>query len=312
MRQYTSMYGTTYTFSYTGDPEGPIRVKAGYVIELWGAQGGGAQNLKRWDFPTDPRYTKDDPMTESDAVSTVGYGGGGAYVCGTINTAADIYVVVGGAGKSEAVGTAQGGYNGGGSTRGSGIGEGAGGGGGATDIRLCINPNDIRDTQSLCSRIMVASGGGGGGEDGEEGAPGGTFNGIYGSGASMCPTQTGQYFGYSPDSLGDGGGHGGGYYCSWASNNSPGSDNQGGSSGSSFISGLSGCNAVQSQTSISPTGQPNHYSGVTFSDAVMTQGAFRNSGNWEGNPGDGFAMIHTAKENKELFHYLYTEHCKRK
>ncbi|MCL1876920.1 IPT/TIG domain-containing protein, partial [Candidatus Saccharibacteria bacterium] len=64
---------------------------------------------------------------------------------------------------------------------------------------------------------------------------------------------------------GGGGGGGGGYYggrASWMS---------AGAGGSSFISGLVGANAIDAGGA--HTGQPNHYSGKVFSNAVTTAGA---------------------------------------
>ncbi len=55
--------------------------------------------------------------------------------------------------------------------------------------------------------------------------------------------------------------------------------NVGGSSGgggSSFISGYSGCNAVNISGAL--TGQPNHYSGIVFTNASMQTGISSGNG----------------------------------
>jgi len=188
-------------------------------------------------------------------------------------------------------------------------------GGGATDIRLVSGNWDNFD--SLKSRIMVAGGGGGismnwsgaayapwiGGSGG--GLTGGipTANedsqqiplpspiiavgatqiaGGSGSSESNIFSRNGE-FGkggngvYSrpiaiayPTSAGGGGGYyggGGGWY--------------GASGGSSFISGHLGCDAIASSStssSIIHTGQPNHYSGLVFTDTKMMTGEHDGNG----------------------------------
>ena len=88
------------TYSYTGSVQ-TVTLYAGkrYLIELWGAQGGGS-------------------------------GGKGGYAAGEIEPESDttIYLYVGGTTT-----TTTGGWNGGGNGRGSSYGRG---GGGATDIRV--------------------------------------------------------------------------------------------------------------------------------------------------------------------------------
>ena len=65
-------------------------------------------------------------------------------------------------------------------------------------------------------------------------------------------------------------GGGGGYYAGCDSGHA------GGSGGSSFISGHSGCDAItesSTENAIVHTGQPNHYSGLIFTDTQMIDGA---------------------------------------
>ena len=84
--------------------------------------------------------------------------------------------------------------------------------------------------------------------------------------ASVGATQTtGNAFGVAQ--IGGGGGYYGG--------RTGGANNHvsGGSGGSSFISGHTGCNAIN--TSGAHTGQPNHYSGLRFTGTVMIDGIGR-------------------------------------
>ena len=155
--------------------------------------------------------------------------------------------------------------------------------GGATDIRLVQGV--WYHPASLNSRIIVAGGGGaglmdrgvynGGDGGGLEGAPG---QGSYGGSAG---TQTGNkandsgWMGY-PGSLGSGGAGGdasyggaGGYYGGggsyWLSYHPMGSGG-----GSSFISGMEGCDAIDADGK--HTGQPVHYSGLFFTETETQSG----------------------------------------
>ena len=163
--------------------------------------------------------------------------------------------------------------------------------GGATDVRLTYSEN-WWDNYSLISRIMVAAGGGGAEWSGSFGGNGGGLTGGESiSYVGHCPgaTQTngsecvsvGQYsskkgeFGSAgkPEpitmSIEDYGGFGGGGYYGGTSYQYA----FAGSGGSSFISGHKGCDAVKDQTEpIEHTGQPNHYSGIVFSDTKMISG----------------------------------------
>ena len=223
-----------------------------YVMECWGAQGG--RSRTNW--------------------TLAAYGGYGAYTKGTLllSSKQGIHTYVGGkgndAGSNGKCGSPAGGWNGGG------IGgkdgncdsqpEPGGAGGGSSDIRVVSG--SWNDVTSLRSRIMVAAGGGGASWTSTGGA-GGTLS-VSGGGY-----QTGGYaFGYggpatnnSKNTNGPGGG-GGGYYGGIGGT----SDSRAGSGGSSFISGYTGCNAVD--VNGSHTGQPVHYSGLQFYNASMQAG----------------------------------------
>lgn len=88
-------------------------------------------------------------------------------------------------------------------------------------------------------------------------------------------------------------GGGGGYYAGGSG------DHVGGSGGSSFISGYSGCDAISessTENDIVHTGQPNHYSGLVFTEAQMIDGAHKmpspRGGTDEiGHSGDGDCVI---------------------
>lgn len=168
-------------------------------------------------------------------------------------------------------------------------GHSGGGGGGSSDIRLLGGAWDNID--SLRSRIMVAPGGGGaqstcGGTNSNAGAGGGLTGGTalnqsgnqYTGSTSYGGTQTaggtsfnksGQWatpgsFGKGANSDTCGAGAGGGYYGGGATYTT------GGGGGSAFISGHSGCNAINS--SGTHTGQSIHYSGFSFTDTIITSG----------------------------------------
>ena len=104
-------------------------------------------------------------------------------------------------------------------------------------------------------------------------------------------------------------GGGGGYYGGGHGVH-PGSTWSGGGGGSSFISGHNGCDAIKEESTednIIHTGQPNHYSGLVFTDTIMIDGAGYNwttekgdyvgmpthdgTGIMTGNKGNGYAKI---------------------
>ena len=252
---YTEPQEYTYTVPYTGT----------YKLEAWGAQGHG-----------------------------VG-GAPGGYTSGKVElvAGATLNVYVGGMPTAK-----DGGYNGGG----AGYSDTAGGGGGATDYRY--------NGTSLNDRIMVA-GGGGGNTTKNKGYAGGligttAYASNYSSYTAGGGTQTagGVVKNYSSSytvgtdgSFGQGGtgggasnggsfGGGGGYYGG-AGGSRLNSGNWPGGGGSSYISGHTGCVAVESSSSTTPrTGTDGascatetsdnlcsvHYSGVSFYDTVMIGG----------------------------------------
>ena len=257
-------------FAYTGASQTfNVPISGTYKIELWGAQGGGG-------------------------------GAYGSYTSGDINLNKDdtLYIYVGGHPLTSA-----GGYNGGGVGYIGGLtggcegsyGTGGGCGGGATDIRL-VNGN-WNDFNSLKSRIMVASGGGGNSHGGG-GAPGGGltgYNGIpscsnysYGYGGTQTAGGASGKFNWSNGSAPTngsfgvggngntdyGGGSGSGYYGGGGSGVFSASCG-GGASGSSFISGHDGCDAIalnSTASNIVHTHQSIHYSNYTFNSTLMIDG----------------------------------------
>lgn len=146
--------GAVMNFDYTGSVQTTTLTPGRYKLECWGAQGGNSNQSN----------------------GTYGNGGKGGYSTGILNVSTNttIYITVGGQGQNGVFNTrTAGGFNGGGDgygTNGFGVG---GGGGGASDISL-MSPvfshssyfiNNIRDTNSLLSRIIVAGGGGSAGYD---------------------------------------------------------------------------------------------------------------------------------------------------
>lgn len=243
---------TVWNYEYSGDAQYYIVPKSGtYKIELWGASGGSG--------------------TSGNKVFT---GGNGAYTSGNINLvkSTKMYLYVGELGSKTPTEKSASpiAFNGGGSGS-VGAGKGFGtSGGGATDIRL---------DSTLNSRIMVAAGGGGvsyytSGSYSSDGGAGGGLIGIDGhhSDPTACgkggtqlalgasgtrnagTTQFGGFgLGSSAKTKSDGsyvhsGGGAGGY---WGGGAGSGAGGPGGG-GSSYISGHTGCIAVESATSTSP------------------------------------------------------------
>uniref|UniRef100_UPI00203F977C glycine-rich protein n=1 Tax=Odoribacter lunatus TaxID=2941335 RepID=UPI00203F977C len=220
-----------------------------YVMECWGAEGGIG-------------------YVDKKAPGTPGKGGH-SYGELVLTSPTTFYAYVGGKGGDAAKNCSK--YCGGGwyGSNGGGWGgdddtdDNGGGGGGASDIRLVPG--------NLYSRIMVAGGGGGarGGKNQVAGSGGGIWGGgSYGGGQTGSST----YFGSGADggkggnNACGGGGGGGGYYGA-----SPAARNCGGG-GSGFVSGMSGCNAITGDGDLTPTGQPNHYSGFVFRNPYMSNG----------------------------------------
>jgi hypothetical protein len=311
-------------YAYTGSIKSVTLPAGTYKMECWGAQSGA------------------NPQGGAAAP------GRGAYVAGNIALTASttLYVVVGSKGQSSTtVLNDAGGYNGGGTGGSNGIGiRNCSGGGGATDIRL--NNAGVLNLTSLRSRIMVAAGGGGcgGGKfntaDHENSCPGGYAGGLTGgyvvpsitytnstntvtagsqtaggtsvySGHDIGQSNYAGSFGYAfqGEHTAYGGGGGGGWYGGARGYGT------GGSGGSSFISGHSGCNPVNTSTGAHlGAGKKTTYNNVTytFTSITMIDGAGYNwpsnsssrgslstmpnpnGGNFAsgyGNTGDGYARI---------------------
>ena len=231
-------------FSFTGKAEKATLPPGVYQFECWGAQG----------------YT-----ANANEV-----GGKGAYVSGVLKNkyTRNFYLFVGEYGKPD---YAQHVFNGGG--------PGQYTGGGSTDIRLKNGTWD--DFESLKSRIIVAAGGGGP-DSNEKGGAGGTINGkgsLHSEGGFQTKGGTGisegkfgKGGGLSTTSTAGNGGGGGGYYGGGSSNVTK---DYAGGGGSSFISGHPGCDAISKESTENPithTGQPIHYSGLSFTRTKMIDG----------------------------------------
>ena len=300
--------GTEWTFDYTGSEQTfTVPCDGEYKVELWGAQGKGTN------------------------------GGYGSYTKGNIELLIDnnLYLYIGEVGIAANINRAYGtyGYNG-----------GSGGnytcysyhnkggayndyGGGATDIRLV--KGNWNDFSSLKERIMVAAGGASEAQE-ESGAHGGGilgYSGKSGNGASNNASGGPNYGGLGyvgiptyNDVCGnsESTGAGSGYYGGGANNKTGyniGMYSAG--SGSSFISGHLGCDAVaesSTENNIVHTNQPNHYSGYVFTDTKMIDGAGYNWTNEKGeyvgmpthdgtttmtgNSGNGYAKITLVKSSE--------------
>ena len=208
-------------------------------------------------------------------------GGNGSYVRGVLalSSIRSFYIYVGQAGTTQTTTTLLAAtFNGGGSadSRNS-SNDGAGSGGGATDIRLT---NGLWSTYaSLASRILVAAGGGGGASTNGtryiDGADGGGLNitgnlttWATGSWTPSVTQKSGYKFGIGENGklnghFGDSGG-GGGWYGGVTSKPNDSDPNNWGSAsgGTSFISGHSGCLALDQSTSTEAT--PMHKSTGTI------------------------------------------------
>ena len=146
--------GAVMNFDYTGSVQTATLTPGRYKLECWGAQGGNSNQSN----------------------GTYSNGGKGGYSTGILNVSTNttIYITVGGQGQNGVFNTrTAGGFNGGGDGYGTNNFGVGGGGGGASDISL-MSPvfshssyfiNNIRDTNSLLSRIIVAGGGGSAGYD---------------------------------------------------------------------------------------------------------------------------------------------------
>jgi formylglycine-generating enzyme required for sulfatase activity len=254
---------------YSGAYKSVTLAAGTYSMECWGAQGGTTWANRR-----------------SSGYSTYS-GKYGGYAKGDIELKGDLklYIYVGGKGSD---GTTKqyggaGGWNGGGKGGDDGTASSnddtGGGGGGGTDIRLTSG--------NLYSRIMVAGGGAGGNTAAASVGTGGGITGGTDSYSRQGTQTTGYAFGTgAPGGAGGdgktaGGGAGGGYWGGKGGSSGSTSDSQllrTGGGGSGFVSGMSGCNAVASSDSSSPSGSPNHYSGYVFTNASMSTGARSGNG----------------------------------
>lgn len=228
---------------------------------------------------------------------------GGAYTSGKISFSNSqvIFIVVGQSGYGSIYSAVGGTYNGGGGMKIPYSDGNNATGGGATDIRL--SNGTWNNFNSLKSRIMVAAGGGSCIAKGS--SPAGTlsspnYQDTYGPSnpnSATGATQTSGYkFGIGQD--GERAGAGGGYYGGCAGTNFSTGTGIRGAGGSSFISGHTGCNAINSsstESKITHTGSPNHYSGKVFSNTVMLAGDASmpspTGGTETGHSGNGYCKI---------------------
>ena len=314
---WTYVSSVTYNYTYNTNKTyytfNPTEEGLNYTMQCWGASGGGSRG-------------------DANLCAT---GGKGGYVYGelALGEKRQFFVYVGGKGAdAEVMKNAAGGWNGGGSGTYDGGGsvgdegddESAGGGGGATDIRL--TNGTWNNFNSLKSRIMVAGGGGGGAYYYCYGGGGGGLDGLYSVTASMDGTVKARNTDSSPGTQttgykfgqGQSGGHnyknwasaggGSGYYGATADQTTTSNSivnavcESASAGGSSFVSGLSGCIAIQESSTESNIKQSNaadqsvHYSGLKFDNAKTIAGDSsmpnpEGSGNITGRSGNGYARI---------------------
>ena len=285
-------------------------VSTSYKIECWGASG-----------------------REFSSGAGTGIPGKGGYSKGIISLAKDkvLYVYVGEQGTSEPASNEafRGGWNGGG------YGYGGSGGGGASDVRIIRHTENDgwSGINSLRSRIIVAAGGGGCNsyDGGNLGGFGGGLVGGFSEGRSYSrnefratgatqtqggidPVTNGTLinytysakinsgkaiysgtFGYANIPFGEsiywGGGGGGGWYGGGVGHG------QGGSGGSSFVSGMEGCVAMSSTGTQDPNINYQTINGTSyiFTSATTVDGGSvmpkPRGGAENGHFGDGYIMI---------------------
>ena len=273
-------------FGYSGKCEEVTLPSGTYMIECWGAQGGGT------------------------------IGGKGAYTRGVLSLDKDetLFLYVG-----STTSDSTGGYNGGGS-------KALYGGGGATDVRLVGGDwNDSKSLASRImvaaggggADLFGHQGGHGGALVGSNGSGtdigyGGTqiSGGVKNSSCIDKNTVPNGSFGYggSGSWVGESLGQGGGGYYGGSSAGGAG-DNGSGGGGSSYISGYEGCIAIVSEENTSPkvNSYPDisdsyHYSGYIFNDATIIAGDnympnFESDENVIGNTGNGHIRISKVINN---------------
>lgn len=250
-------------FNYTGTAQ-QVTLDAGiYLLEAYGASGGG----------------------DSVGKHTVGSQGGlGGYTKATIEIydTLTLHIYIGGAGKYGVSGNSYGGPVGGWNGGGNGGNSASGSGGGATDFRL--KHGNWNNSDSLKSRILVAGAGGGadnagsavnGSDDGSGGSGGGLsgqgawIDGRYNAGYGGTQTSGGAFgYGQSVSTNTDTGGAGGGYWGGKCTNH----NNGGAGGGSSYIKDFPGCD----------TTYLSYQGNVMLSDGEMQQGI---------NNGNGYAIV---------------------
>lgn len=225
-------------FDYSGSVQRISLPQGTYKLEVWGAQGGGAE----------------------DGNDSSGFGGRGGYSAGklTLSETTTLYVRVGGKGGNAITGVAEPGWNGGGAAHATGVDDPGNGGGGATDIRI--------GEDTLYHRVIVAGGGGGGGEDrpdvyGHGGgwtAPMAGYSGYEHYAATHIAPGVNASFGIGADTnQGDGGGGGGGWYGGGTTQKTyQGDDTQGGGGGSGFVYDSSANSVAAVESVQQQTGQP--------------------------------------------------------
>ena len=280
-----------------------------YTMECWGASGGGSR--------------KNGTFQANEASL-------GGYVYGKLDLTKDatFYIYVGQKGTDAVVGkNSAGGWNGGGMGTWDNVDdESAGGGGGATDIRLSpassSNYSKWYTFDSMKSRIMVAGGGGGRNYTFESAGfgHGGGLEGGNGYGADSyrpsggTQTSDSSLFGKGSDGAGRGGsdgqaGGGGGYYGGKGGNDSDGGSKSGsGGGGCSYVSGLTGCIAIEessTSSSIQRKSNSEHYSGYVFTDPKTISGNTNETAN-QPVPGDTTGLLQKGQSGNGFARITYT------
>lgn len=330
-RRKVIVYDEVYDFGYTGNYQvftAPI--SGTYKVELWGASGG-RENAST--EASNGGYTKGELYFNEGDTFYIYVGEAGFR--GTNGIAATS--TVGQGARATFNGGGKGGNAGGGSYPYENY-YGGSSGGGSTDIRFVSGSWD--NVSSLRSRLMVSGGGGGmrmdaaydaskgnaGGLSGQLGAVHGYLNPTYLSHVSqrgVGGTQT-TGFGFGVGGPGDNSGTttychghnggGGGYYGGTGGLQTGGScHSMGGGSGSSFISGFTGVNAINADGTAS--GQTKHFSGYVFKNMDMKAGnqSFPSpSGTTEtGHGGHGAAKITllnpSSSNTLSNVRYIYNE-----
>lgn len=234
--------GESVTYNYSGGIQTFNVDNSGYyMLEVWGAQGGGARGRDDWQLFT---------------------GGYGGYAKGYIKLKKGdkLYVGVGGAGGTvnQWGGGDGAGYNGGGSGGGNWTGgyDACGGGGGATHIAKNSNRGTLPNYSSNQSEVLIVAGGGGSGYEEYQGE-GDASSGYGGAGGSGGGGSFGQGAGRSTWYGAGGGGWSGG-----AGSNGPGG--KGGTNGVSNVPAITISGTTYSPVSSSGQKGGNGQAKITF------------------------------------------------